>query len=80
MYITHHCINKAFFAFDGLPLFLFVPIFTFFASGGGLQYFNLIDIPIVCLQTKFFINDGQVHVASFHFSGLLDKHTHHICK
>jgi hypothetical protein len=46
----NYCLTKAFLALDGLPLFLFVPIATFFASGGGLQYFNLIDNPMMCLQ------------------------------
>jgi len=43
-------VTKAFLALDDLPLFLFVPIDTFFASGGALQYFSLIDIPMMCLQ------------------------------
>ena len=44
------CVTKAFLALDGLPLFLFVVIATFFASGEVLQYFSLIDIPMMCLQ------------------------------
>jgi hypothetical protein len=35
---------KLFLALDGLPLFLFVPIATCFASGGALQYFSLIAV------------------------------------
>jgi hypothetical protein len=45
-----YCVTKAFLALDDLPLFHFVPIVTYFASGGALQYFSLIDIPMMCLQ------------------------------
>jgi hypothetical protein len=48
--IVYYCVNNAFFALDGLLFFLFVPISTFFAACGGLQYFNLMDIPSMCLQ------------------------------
>jgi hypothetical protein len=63
IFITkNYCVTKAFLALDGLPLFRFVPIAAFFASGGALQYCSLIDIPMTCLQMQFFRNDGQVQV------------------
>jgi hypothetical protein len=43
-------VTKAFLALDDLPLFLLVPIATFFVSGGVLQYFSLIDISMMRLQ------------------------------
>jgi hypothetical protein len=46
----NYCVTKAFLALDALSHFLFVPIATFFASNGALQYFSLIDISMMCLQ------------------------------
>ncbi|CAF4254418.1 unnamed protein product, partial [Rotaria sordida] len=41
---------KAGLALAGLPLFLFSPMGTVFADGGGLQYFKRIAIPTTCLH------------------------------
>jgi hypothetical protein len=56
----NYLVSNAFLALASLPLILLSPIGTFFASAGALNSFNLKEMSIVCLQTKFFKKAGLV--------------------
>ena len=70
---------SAFLACFGLPRFLFSPMGTSFAAGGGFADLRRIAKPIMCLHMYFLRKNGQVHFPSFHFSLLasLGKVTFH---
>jgi len=70
-----YCINKALVAFHGRPLFLFSANGISFADEDGLQNFNLIAIPITCLQINSLKKLGQLQSPFFHCDALSDKVT-----
>jgi hypothetical protein len=76
--LNSYSINKAFVAFRGRPRFLFSPKGTSFAAGGGLQNFNLIAIPITCLQIYSLKKFGQLQNPFFHSDPMSGKVTFHI--
>jgi len=76
--LNSYCINKACAAFRGRPRFRFSPKGISFAAGGGLQNFNLIAIPIICLQIYSLKKLGQLQIPCCHSDALSDKVTFHI--
>ncbi|CAF4696571.1 unnamed protein product, partial [Rotaria sp. Silwood2] len=71
-------VSKAVVAFRGRPHFLFCPKAMSLADDGGLQDFNLIAIPMTCLQINSLKKFGQLQVPLFHSVPSLDKVTFHI--
>ncbi|CAF4842726.1 unnamed protein product, partial [Rotaria magnacalcarata] len=65
-------------AFHGRPRFRFSPKGTSFVIEGGLQCFNLIAIPITCLQMYSFKQFGQLQNPFFHSDPMFGKVTFQI--